>query len=157
MRFIVENSFAAFSFKDANIVSWEMHEQHMQMQLNGVIALANNPCNEEMVDRYVDVVQLRMRNVSIKNMLIEGYKYYDANDVLQEEVPDQVIPVIDYPKIIKECSQQQGFLFQIEEEIKGEEKLYHFSIDVEEKTYLVTLQMEKAIMEWDRFMNRTGM
>ena len=153
MRFKLENSYSAFSYKDATVLTWEQKENNMVMVLSGVIALANNPCNEELVDRYVDDLQLRMLHCRIRRILLEGYKYYDANDVLQEEVPDKEIPVMDYPNIMKEC-EGQGFLFQIEEETIDGETCYHFSIDVEEKTYLVTLQMEKSIMEWERFMNR---
>lgn len=153
MRFKLENSFSAFNFKDATLLSWEQNENNVTMLLSGMIAVANNPCNEERVDRYVDDLQLRMLNCKIVRMLLEGYKYYDANDVLQEEVPDKEIPVMDYPKIMKECA-GQGFLFQIEEESENDETVFHFSIDVEEKTYLVTMQMDKSIMEWERFMNR---
>ena len=154
MRFKVEDAFSEFSFKDTRLCDWEQSGDNLLLQLSGVIALAANSCNEELTDRYVDILQLQLRNAKITNMLLEGYKYYDANDVLQEEVPDKEIPVMDYPKIVKECVSNQGFLFQIEKVEQEGQINYEVSIDVEEKTYLITMQFDKAIFEWERFLNR---
>lgn len=156
MRFQTENHLEQFIFQDARVMTWTMQSDNMILVLDGAAVKGNNPNNEELTDRYVEALQIHFLNTSITDMLVEGYKYYDANDVLQEEVPDKPIPVVDYLKTLKECEEQQAFVYSIVPAETADGYQIVFTVDVEEITYLITIICRQTVAEWERFLNRVN-
>jgi hypothetical protein len=149
MRFQSVNELEKFDFKDSQLTEIKVDEEAMTMVLEAVIVKHNNSANEMMVDSYAGTMQLRLTHPQISDMFLEGYKYYDANDVLKKEVPDRPVASEDYPDMYKKWV--NGFLFAMERQDDGS---YMIGIDVEEDTYWTTLRFEKAIAEWERYMNK---
>lgn len=165
MRFSLENSFDQFEFRDAQVLSWT-GQGSIQIEVAAAIGKATNPLNEEYVDRYIETLQIRLINAKISSMYKEGYKYYDANDVLQTEVPDQEILPVQQDAILKKFSSAKSYLFRVEQCKDSKESAYQycFYVDVEDadssefeptgETYLITVQFEKSVQEWEYFQNR---
>lgn len=154
MRYKLENGLDQFGFHDSQIISWKLRE-NMQIEIAAPVAKADNRMNESLEARYIDTLQLHLLNAHIQEILLEGYKRYDANDVLQEEVPDRVIASLEYAKIIQTCVEAQGYIYEVEQlEQKEGEYCYRFFVDVENDTYLITVVFSKSIAEWDCFQNK---
>lgn len=156
MRFSLENAIEQFDFKDASLESFQKDDA-LTMSLVAAIGKGTNPLNEEYVDRYIDVLQLRFLGGKILSILKEGYKYYDANDVLQLQVPDQEISPLEYDAVIRECVANKAYVFRMEETRveQGYQYTIYFDIEKEETTtYLITIAFEKSVAEWEFFQNR---
>lgn len=91
----------------------------------------------------------------ITKFLLEGAKYYDANNVLQREVPDQDIPEGQFKEIFKKI-QEDGKVFVVTPKPakNGGECCCEIAVDVEEDTYWVEVEFEKAVVEWEHFLNK---
>ena len=61
----------------------------LELYVEGAVVKDNNSQNEYYTDKYADQMEIRFKNPVIEAVLLEGHKYYDANDNLVEEVPDQ--------------------------------------------------------------------
>ena len=99
MAFKCVNELDKFMFQDAEVKKMELNPGLMTMVLLGVAAKHNNPSNDTLTDRYLDDTELRFKSPVITRFLLEGAKYYDANNVLQREVPDQDIPEEQFKEI----------------------------------------------------------
>ena len=83
MAFKCVNELDKFMFQDAEVKKMELNPGLMTMVLLGVAAKHNNPSNDTLTDRYLDDTELRFKSPVITRFLLEGAKYYDANNVLQ--------------------------------------------------------------------------
>ena len=109
MAFKCVNELDKFMFQDAEVKKMELNPGLMTMVLLGVAAKHNNPSNDTLTDRYLDDTELRFKSPVITRFLLEGAKYYDANNVLQREVPDQDIPEEQFKEIFRKI-QEDGKL-----------------------------------------------
>ena len=89
MKFKAVNELEHFSFRDAQIEKAEWTDDALRFELEAVIVKANNSQNGNYTDSYAGTTQMELKNAEIQKAVKEGYKYYDANDVLLEEKPDE--------------------------------------------------------------------
>lgn len=149
-----------FYFRDAQMNKCEYKDGLMTWNLTGAVARYNNPSNETLVDRYMDTTQVRLKGAEIKALFLEGAKYYDANDVLQTEIPDTVIPREEYEKTLKLLS--DGIIFTVKpKDTDASGKLCcEMAVDVRDEenertdTYWLEVEYEKAVFEWEHFLNK---
>ena len=125
------------------------------IQQLGVAAKHNNPSNDTLTDRYLDDTELRFKSPVITRFLLEGAKYYDANNVLQREVPDQDIPEEQFKEIFRKI-QEDGKVFVVTPKPakNGGACCCEIAVDVEEDTYWIEVEFEKAVVEWEHFLNK---
>lgn len=160
MKYKCIDNLDKFYFRDAQMNKCEYQDGLMIWSLDGVVARYNNPGNETLVDRYIDTAQVRLKGAEIKKMFLEGARYYDANDVLRQEVPDTVIPAEEYEKTLDLFA--NGIIFTVKQkETNIEERLCcEMAIDVKDEeedrtdTYWVEVEYEKAVFEWEHFLNK---
>lgn len=155
MKYKCVNELDKFMFQDAEVKKMEFNPGLMAMVLLGVAARHNNPSNDTLVDRYLDDTEIRFKSPVITRFLLEGAKYYDANNVLQREVPDQDIPEDQYKEIFQKM-QEDGKVFVVTPKPakNGGECCCEIAVDVEEDTYWVEVEFEKAVVEWEHFLNK---
>lgn len=153
MRFQLENQLEQFIFQDSQLVSWKSGD-NIQLEIAAPVAKATNPRNESMEERYIETIQLHLLDARVESIVKEGYKYYDANDVLVEQVPDQPVAPLEYDSIIKKCVDGQAYLFQLEPQQVENGFSYRMFLDLEETTYMITVSFSKSIAEWERFQNK---
>ena len=108
-----------------------------------------------LTDRYLDDTELRFKSPVITRFLLEGAKYYDANNVLQREVPDQDIPEEQFKEIFRKI-QEDGKVFVVTPKPakNGGACCCEIAVDVEEDTYWIEVEFEKAVVEWEHFLNK---
>lgn len=157
MKFQSVNELEHFSFQDAQIKKMEVAEEHIFFELEAVIVKGNNSQNANYTDSYAGTLSMRLLGGKIQKAVKEGYKYFDANDVLVEEVPDTPLSENEIAELIK--TSKDYYLFDV---VKVEDSqndtghfLYLFGVDADEETsYWFQIEFDKSILEWEKYMNR---
>lgn len=151
MNYKSVNELNKFAFQDAQLMNLSVEQDTVTFELEAVIVKANNSANEMMCDSYAGTMTLRFIRAGISQLFLEGYRYYDADNVLQKTVPDTPIAPEKYTETFRKF--KRGYLYELE---KKEEGAYMIGVDLEdsEETYWFTVRFEKAIAEWDRYMNK---
>lgn len=154
MRFQTVNALNLFRFEEVTVKEIDLKNKVVTVIMDALIVKGNNPNNEEFVDRFADTANVRFQNARITEVVKEGYKYYDANDRLLEEEPDQPIPVMEYEALLKKC--KDVYLFDIIS-LKEEEGAYEYQLGMdlnESDTYWITIGCTETIVEWEKFKNK---
>lgn len=157
MKFKAVDELEQFSFQDAKIQKTEQQEGCLTFVLDAVIVKAKNSQNSNFTDSYAGTLSMRLMNANIQKAVKEGFKYYNANDELVEEVPDTPLSQLEIGALLKQS--ENCYLFDV---VKVEEAqnetghfLYLFGIDTDEETsYWLQIEFDRSIVEWDRYMNR---
>lgn len=155
MRFETKDNLQLFDFSEVTVKEIEMSNTgSITFILEALIAKANNPTNEECVDRFVDIASMRFIDAEITEMFKEGFKYYDANGNLKEQVDDEIIDSADMSSIISKCKDVVLFdLISVSKEENG--YVYQIGIDLnEDDTYWITISCKGSSVQWEKFMNR---
>jgi hypothetical protein len=154
MRFQTVNALHLFQFKEVTIKEIAKREDSLTVVMDALIVKGNNPVNEECVDRFADIANVRFLEGTITEILKEGYKYYDANNNLLEEKADVVLPETEYDTILKACTDCYLYdLIAVKETEGGYE--YQLGVDInDEDTYWISIQCKETIVEWEKFKNR---
>ena len=154
MRFQTINGLHLFNFEEVTIKEIDGRKDAITVVMDALIAKGHNPNNEEFVDRFLDIANVRFTNGSVKEIIKEGYKYYDADGKLLEEEADKSVPVPEYESLLKQC--KDVYLFDIIA-LKEEEGAYEYQLGIdlnESDTYWVTIQCSETVVEWELFKNR---
>lgn len=163
LKYKCENELEHISFRDASIVDIEIIPNinnslfDLVFHISGAIIKDNNSCNEYYTDKYADVLNLRFKGAEIEALLLEGHKLYDANDILVEDIPDEPIAFDNYKSVIKSfngCEIFYGGSPEKENPTDAGRLCYQFIIDKEDDSYVISLLYDKAIAEWDKFLNK---
>lgn len=145
---------AAGSFGDAEASLKGLRARWLEFYVEGAVVKDNNSQNEYYTDKYADQMEIRFKNPVIEAVLLEGHKYYDANDNLVEEVPDQKLAEDEYEKIFGKFKENYIFYGGKPE---ADKKCYQMIIDVDEDSYIVSFYYDKVIAGWNHFLNKANM
>ena len=106
MKYNSVDEIDTISFRDAAIVRCVLSAKQgiLEFELDGAMVRENNSANELFSDRYVRDMQVRFVNPEVEAILLEGHKYYDANDDKQT-----------WFNKIKELSGEMGFAKEVKE------------------------------------------
>ena len=157
MKFKAVNELEHFNFRDAQIEKAEWAEDSLRFELEAVIIKANNSQNGNYTDSYAGTLQMELKNAEIQKAVKEGYKYYDANDVLREEKPDEPLSEEALTALLQ--GSKGYYLFDV---VKVEDVynttgrfLYLVGIDADEETsYWLQIAFDSSELGWDKYMNR---
>lgn len=158
MKYKCVNELDKFIFRDAQVKKCEYSPEQLTVEAVGVVAKYDNSCNETLTERYIDAACMRLKNPVITKFFLEGAKYYDANGVLQEEVPDHNIPAGDYGETFRVLGGGRIFVLTPKEAAQEGKLCCELAVDVGEEdtdTYWVEVEFDKAIVEWNNFLNKT--
>lgn len=145
---------AAGSVGDAAASPKGLRARWMELYVEGAVVKDNNSQNEYYTDKYADQMEIRFKNPVIEAVLLEGHKYYDANDNLVEEVPDQKLAEDEYEKIFGKFKENYIFYGGKPE---ADKKCYQMIVDVDEDSYIVSFYYDKVIAGWNHFLNKANM
>ena len=157
MKYNSVDEIDTISFRDAAIVRcvFSAKQGILEFELDGAMVRENNSANELFSDRYVRDMQVRFVNPEVEAILLEGHKYYDANDVLQSEVPDYELSVAETTDFPKTC--EGAYLFEMKRDADGYVLGIEF-VDPEDQTvgdsYQVYVTGTQVAMLWEQYMNR---
>ncbi|MCD8230848.1 MAG: hypothetical protein LUD14_03330 [Clostridiales bacterium] len=154
MKFKCVNDLDKFDFNEAEITTLKTDGDALLLETSSGIAKYNNPCNTKYVDCYIADTQIRMKNARITRFFLEGPKYYNADDVLLEAVPDKDVLEEDYEKTMKMLVSGAIYVFRETGNPSEDVRTCEIAIDVEDDTYWIEAECERIILEWDRFRNQ---
>ena len=145
---------AAGSVGDAEASLKGLRARWLEFYVEGAVVKDNNSQNEYYTDKYADQMEIRFKNPVIEAVLLEGHKYYDANDNLVEEVPDQKLAEDEYEKIFGKFKENYIFYGGKPE---ADKKCYQMIVDVDEDSYIVSYYYDKVIAGWNHFLYKANM
>lgn len=155
MKYKCVNELDTFSFWGAQVQKCEYNTDLLMMEVVGVVAKYSNPCNETFADRYIDKTCVRFKNPNIRKFFLEGAKYYDANNVLQEEVADQDVAEDAYEETFHFLEGGAIFVMTPKDAAQEGKLCCEIAIDVgEEDTYWIEAEFDRAVLEWNNFLNK---
>lgn len=149
MKYKSTNALSEFSFQEASIASMESHLGSFILDLDNVTILSTNSHNRDIQDMRANNVTVTFSNATIEQITSEGYKVYDADGNLTENVSDAIISEADYTEVMKEL--EGSFLYSIEE---SDTHSCLINIDTEYHTYFIKLKYDTSHVEWDRFLKK---
>ena len=161
MGFKSTNEIEKFTFDDCVISSFKVNEAGIILVLEALIVDSNNSQNTNYTESYADTTTVRLLDGKIISAKKDGYKYYDANDVLMEEVPDEILSEVETDNIIKTC--EGAYLYYMEKDADNEssDNIYNIGLeftDEEDNTaadsYEIKVSFKEAIFTWERYLNR---
>lgn len=161
MKYKSVDEIETLSFRDATLIRciYSEKQEILEFEFDGAVVREDNSANELYTDRYASDMQVRFTEPEIEALLLEGHKYYDANDVLQESVPDKPVDRADYEDVLKSFEGKVVFYSgQPKKMLKSSEnadrKCYQMIIDVDEESYVLSFYYDKVIAQWEHFMNK---
>ena len=161
MGFKSTNEIEKFTFDDCVISSFKVNDAGIILVLEALIVDSNNSQNTNYTESYADTTTVRLLDGKIISAKKDGYKYYDANDVLMEEVPDEILSEVETDNIIKTC--EGAYLYYMEKDADNEssDNIYNIGLeftDEEDNTaadsYEIKVSFKEAIFTWERYLNR---
>lgn len=156
MKFRCTNEMEQLCFDDSEILELKLEERQMEFTFNGAMIKAGNSQNARFQDMYSNTIVLQLENVEIVRIMKEGMKYYDANGVLQKEIPNEDVPAPAQTAVIKRLA--KGKVFTVVTAAKESGFAYEFGIDVPQEddeeevdTFWLCVTCEKTIAKWERY------
>lgn len=93
-----------FRFDDCQIDTFAVTENGVELMVEALIVRADNSQNTNYTESYAGTTKIRITDGKLIRCVRDGYKYYDANDVLQSEVPDYELSVVETAEFPKSCA-----------------------------------------------------
>lgn len=151
MGFFTENEVETFDFGEAHVGELRFGLGPFYMLLDNVKILETNSCNRDVRTMRTNGLTFRIVDPQVLSVIEEGYKVYNADGILQQEVPDRTVDPEEYADL---CAMLEEAVVY---EIKKEDSIYRISIDGEEHAYTLEIKGAGDSEEWDRFMNLAEM
>ena len=148
MGYRTENELRNFVFEEAYIDEIRIANGVMRINLENVRITPHNPCNRDIRMMRTNDLMLTIPDAKLTGIVKEGYKSYNANQVLLAEYPDTSIPEHEWSDTLKELSGASIYSLTY-----SPESGYVICIDAEEGVYDVTVSGGTDIEEWERFLN----
>lgn len=157
MKYKSRNELDKFDFKDAVVHKFAIEDHTITVALEAVIVKAENSQNSNYTNSYAGDLVMTLEGAALSKAIKEGYKYYDANDVLKETVPDTPLSEEELKEILRTID--GDYLWAVvpvnDRENTTGHYLYQIGIDRgEDTTYWLQIEFDNALLTWDRYMNR---
>ena len=150
MGYRTKDEWEHFDFREARLYEVREENGHLYLELGYVSILGSNSCNRDIREMGTNALTLQLYQVSEVKLVREGYKHYDADGNLKEQLADEELSAEKLSQVSGELV--DSVIFRAEK--TGKE--YRFLLDGEERTYAFTVQAEHDIEEGERFMNKTS-
>lgn len=140
-----------FSFTEAVIFDTEYGSSHLKFQLANVTILSSNENNRDIMDMRTNDLILTFEKPDILSIIEEGYKVYDADEQLIEEVPDKIIPPDNYATFIQSILESPIYSIDI---LSKEHCIINIDGSEDKNSLRIELKFQHSIAEWDRFLKK---
>lgn len=160
MGYQAVNEIEKFTFEDCVVSNFLVSPAGITLTLEALMVDSDNSQNTNYTQSYADTTIARLLGGKIVKAVKDGYKYYDANDVLIKEIPDESLDESAINEIIKKS---EGAYLYYMEKVDTDEKMYVYNIGLEfvdesdntiGDSYQITVSFEKAIFTWERYLNK---
>lgn len=147
-----------FRFDDCRINSVKKTDKDIYIEVEALIVCADNSQNSNYTESYAGTAVIKFVSSDIKKCIRDGYKYYDANEVLISEVEDCILEKDEIPAFLNSC--EGAYLCELKKNT-SETDSYDLGIEFEDSedgtvsdSYSLVIVCEKIIVEWDQYLNR---
>ncbi len=146
-------------FKDCSITDAIVNEDGIRLDLEALIIKANNSQNENYTDSYAGETHMHLKAGKIIEAVREGYRYYNADNELIREVPDEKIEegrIADLTQLFT-----GSYLADMKVLEPGKCNLFIETVSEEDHmtasdSYLITVTYDSAVFTWTRYLNRVS-
>ncbi|MDO4616741.1 MAG: hypothetical protein Q4B03_04710 [Lachnospiraceae bacterium] len=163
MKFHSVNELEHFSFRDAQVFRFEERDSRILLEAEALIVRGSNSQNTRFYDSYADTAQINLVNGKVLSAVKEGFRYYDADGVLQKEVPDQLLTEGEIHDLLRQCS--GCYLFSAERKPDTKEGRMQVSLGLEfgddsegtltmGDSFWIEVSCSSVEVDWERYMNR---
>ncbi len=173
MKYKTINELNHFLFEEAHIAEAGVTPGSFYLILDNVTILPENSRNRDIRQMRANQLHFTICDGSLLSLVEEGYRVYDANGTLRQQVADRVLTPQEYMEGLRalcDCT-----VYSIEEipasnetaettetneketekrETEENYRIYKISIDSEDHTFLLTIGGRDNLQEWDRFLNK---
>ena len=159
-KFNSVNETDKFIYKDCVIVSREKSESGIVLTVEALIVKPDNSQNSNYTKSYAGTAEIVFENGAEISGVKDGYRKYDANDKIVEEVDDTVLDDLTLESILK--SMKDMYLEGIEK-IEGKDNEYVIFIEKPSEyeydtspcdSYQIKITCDKITVSWDKYLNR---
>lgn len=155
MAFKSVDEIEQFRFDDCQISTFTVADQEIKLEVEALIVRTNNSQNTNYTESYAGTTKIRLVNGAVQKIIKDGYRYYDANDVLLSEVPDEELAEEECKQFPSRC--QDAYLYEMQKTETG----YRLGIEFEDAedhtvgdSYQVLVSCDSVVCVWERYMNR---
>jgi hypothetical protein len=163
MKYKAVDEIEKFRYDDCQISAFRVDADCITLELEALIVKSDNSQNTNFTESYAGTVTARFIGGKITGGVKDGFKLYDANERLIKEVADERLSDDELKGFPKLC--EGAYLYGIDKEDAAAKEdgrqQYALSIEFanEEEnvmgdSYRLDIEFEKAVFEWERYMNR---
>ena len=150
MKYKSVNDLKTIALKDARLTLAVMSSDQLRLNVEGPVIRGDNPNNNRYEDMYCVLMELLFDQVDVKEFVLQGYKYYDADGKLLETVPDR--PLTPQEQRDSLLFNDNAWVFSLDQ---NEDGIWRLVYDLEEEgtvnTYEIRFTFKDCIAFWDRF------
>ena len=156
MKFKAVDEINHFSFQDCQVVEAEVSSEGIRFQVEALIVRPENSQNTNFTESYAGTTEIRFVGGKITSGVKDGFKYYNADDVLIQEIPDTDLSKDEVSALLKKI--EGAYLYEVKDEddeyILALEFVDESDFNTASDSYTLKVKAEKVIVEWDFYMNR---
>ncbi|MCQ2519469.1 MAG: hypothetical protein MJ107_02940 [Lachnospiraceae bacterium] len=155
--FKTTNETDKFRYDDCVIKKMIIDEVGISLSVDALIVKADNSQNSNYTESYADTAEVEIKAGKIVNIIRDGYKVFDANDVLLREVPDEEVDI---------NSKKWNVLFEGQYLVginRTDEKKIVIIVELMDEesmgvsdSYSVSIECESVDIKWERYLNRVS-
>ena len=159
--YISKNEPEHFSYGDCVIKDFRTADGSVSLVVEALIVEPENSQNANFTRSYADRTTILFENGTVMKAVKEGYKKYDADDRLMEEIPDEQLDDKQTADLLSNLPEQ--YLY----DLKGageSEGFRNMVLGIEMKTdditgidadsYQILIRCGDMTVSWERYLNR---
>lgn len=146
MKFHTQNEAGTFDFHESYVQELRIGTG-FYMLLDNVKILETNSRNRDVRTMRTNGLEFRILDAQVLSITEEGFKIYNADGVLQQNVPDRIMEPSEYRAL---CKTLEGACIY---ELKKHGDVYELALDGEERGYTIQIKGNGDCEDWNRFMN----
>ena len=152
-----------FDFQDATVNNVKINDEGISFNLEALIVESENSQNENFTKSYAGTTKVKLESGKIISAIRDGYRQYDANDKLINEVEDTVLDKDQAKLIFKNVN--GAYLYAMDLCPESTDELFVYNICIEfpneeeydtsvTKSYQFKVSFIHSTFSWDNYMNR---
>ena len=147
-----------FRYDDCQITGLYLRDEEICIEVESLIVGRNNSQNTNFTESYAGTTKMHFKGGKIEHAIKDGYRYYDANEVLLQEVKDRILEDDEAADLYANCG--GSYLYNIEITDRAKEqccRLYIEFVDDENlpsESYTLEMSYDEAVFVWERYLNR---
>ena len=159
--FTTKNETEHFSYEDCVIREFEVSEEGIVLTAEALIVEPKNSQNTNFTRSYADLAKIVFEGGKIRKAVREGYKRYDADDRLLEEIPDEELEKEELGTLLSGIRGQ--YLYDLKEAgnedgkrslVLGIEMTTEDLTGVDADSFQILVECSDVTISWERYLNR---